>query len=68
MKRKKQVEAELLKVRKVYFNRDAVSSQWRTAFDQGVMQALAWALDEAKTPTRGFELRLAMRKTAFPRT
>lgn len=66
MKKKRQVEAELLNVRKLYFKKDTVNSAWRAAFEQGTMQALAWVLDEAKKPSRGFELRLAFRKTAFP--
>lgn len=59
MNSKRTVEKELAKVKKVYFNTTPESSgEWRTAFDQGVMQALSWVLGKAEKPHRGFELRL----------
>ena len=59
MKSEKTIKRELGKVRKVYLSKKLRDAAWRTAFDEGVIQALAWALDVAEPPSRGFELRFS---------
>lgn len=58
MKKEKEVRSVLSKARGLYFDKTRQPGEWRTAFDQGVLQALAWCLDVGESPLRGLELRL----------